>query len=216
MSAPLSTSELAERLAGHSFAPAPCYASSLVTLYHSDCLAVLPIPCDAVVTDPPYPDYLAAEYGYKDGLLEPLRVMQCKQIIFWSAKVDFPLDYSAIHIWDKWRGAASQYERIFERNGGASWAVFRRQRLNNEMDAILNRDELTDHPSQKPIRLIKELLCKFTKPGQTVCDPFMGSGTTGVACLQTGRKFIGVERDDHHFATAIERIKREESQGRLL
>ena len=46
-------------------------------------------------------------------------------------------------------------------------------------------------------------------PGMTVCDPFMGSGTTGIACVRQGRKFIGVERDPEYYAIAVERIRRE-------
>jgi len=50
----------------------------------------------------------------------------------------------------------------------------------------------------------------------TVLDPFMGSGTTGIACVRGARRFIGIERDATHFATAVDRIRREVSQGRLL
>lgn len=52
--------------------------------------------------------------------------------------------------------------------------------------------------------------------GATVLDPYMGSGTTGIACIRTGRKFIGVEKDKRHFETACERIRCELAQGVLL
>jgi len=52
--------------------------------------------------------------------------------------------------------------------------------------------------------------------GATVLDPFMGSGSTAIACIRTGRPFIGVERDLDHFNTAVERIRRELAQGDLF
>jgi len=63
-----------------------------------------------------------------------------------------------------------------------------------------------EHPHQKPVSLIKELILKT--PSRTIIDPFMGSGTTGVAALQLGRAFIGCEIDPHHFETACRRIER--------
>lgn len=62
------------------------------------------------------------------------------------------------------------------------------------------------HPTEKPVPLMTDLVADYTQPGQTILDPFMGSGTTGIACLKLGRKFIGIERSEEHFETAIERI----------
>lgn len=53
------------------------------------------------------------------------------------------------------------------------------------------------HPTQKPVPLLELLIKWYTSPGQTVLDPFMGSGSTGVACINLGRKFIGIEKDVH-------------------
>jgi site-specific DNA-methyltransferase (adenine-specific) len=64
------------------------------------------------------------------------------------------------------------------------------------------------HPAEKPLALMAELVRDFTQPGQTVLDPFMGSGTTGVACIKSGRRFIGIERDAGHFEIACARIRR--------
>jgi len=52
--------------------------------------------------------------------------------------------------------------------------------------------------------------------GGTVLDPFMGSGSTAIACIRSGRKFVGIERDPAHYQTALERIQRELSQGDLF
>jgi site-specific DNA-methyltransferase (adenine-specific) len=63
------------------------------------------------------------------------------------------------------------------------------------------------HPTQKPIELIEYLIATYTNPGDTVLDNCMGSGTTGVACKNLGRKFIGIELDDNYYQIATKRIK---------
>ena len=65
------------------------------------------------------------------------------------------------------------------------------------------------HETQKPIELIEILVKLVTKENHTVLDPFMGSGTTGVACMNTKRKFIGIERDDRYFDISVKRIRGE-------
>ena len=63
------------------------------------------------------------------------------------------------------------------------------------------------HPTQKPVALMEYLIRTYTNEGDTVLDNTMGSGTTGVAAVNTGRKFIGIERDDKYFAIAQKRIE---------
>ena len=60
------------------------------------------------------------------------------------------------------------------------------------------------------------LVALTTRPGETVLDPFMGSGTTGVAAVEQGRRFIGIERERRYFDIACERIARAQAQGQLL
>lgn len=62
------------------------------------------------------------------------------------------------------------------------------------------------HPTQKPVALMEYLIRTYTNPGELVLDNTMGSGTTGVACVNTERRFIGIERDEKYFAIARERI----------
>lgn len=64
------------------------------------------------------------------------------------------------------------------------------------------------HPTQKPVDMCEYLIEKFSDEGDIVLDPFMGSGTTGVACVNTNRNFIGIERDEGYFKIAQERIER--------
>lgn len=72
-----------------------------------------------------------------------------------------------------------------------------------------------EHPTQKPVRLIERLMALVSSPGVVIFDPFMGSGTTGVACVQMGRNFIGIEIDPTYFAIAERRIKEAQLQLRL-
>lgn len=72
------------------------------------------------------------------------------------------------------------------------------------------------HPTEKPVGLMADLVSDFTRWGQTVLDPFMGSGTTGVACVQMGRPFIGIEQDPAYFDIACRRIEEAYRQPRLF
>lgn len=63
------------------------------------------------------------------------------------------------------------------------------------------------HPTQKPVALLEWLIATYTNPGDTVLDPVMGSGTTGVACANLGRRFVGIEKDPTYFAAAKARIE---------
>ncbi len=64
----------------------------------------------------------------------------------------------------------------------------------------------TGHPTEKPIRLVQSWVRDFTDCRELILDPFMGSGTTGVACVNLGREFIGIEIDKGYFNTAVKRI----------
>jgi site-specific DNA-methyltransferase (adenine-specific) len=70
-----------------------------------------------------------------------------------------------------------------------------------------NRDKNKEHPTQKPVALMEYLIKTYTNPGELVLDNTMGSGTTGVACMNTGRRFYGIERDDKYFDIAEQRIR---------
>ena len=65
------------------------------------------------------------------------------------------------------------------------------------------------HPTQKPVVLMEYLIKTYTNENETVLDFTMGSGTTGLACMNTKRNFIGIERDDKYFDISVKRIKGE-------
>ena len=81
---------------------------------------------------------------------------------------------------------------------------------------VNNSSSSTVHPTQKPVNLCEYLVKTYTDEGQTVLDNCMGSGTTGIACINTNRNFIGIELDDNCFKIAQERIEAADSQLRFL
>ncbi len=72
------------------------------------------------------------------------------------------------------------------------------------------------HPTQKPVALYKYLVQTYTNPGDTVLDVCMGSGTTGEACIELCRDFIGCEKEEEHFQTARRRLEKVSRQGQLF
>ncbi len=179
-------------------------------IVNEDCLTfmrTLPDKCiDLILTDPPYPDYYAEKYNYNPEPILYLDKFKCKQFVFWTAKEDFLLDYSAIHIWDKKTGCGSEYERIFERNGDKNYKMFRYYFINSTVAAQMTKDVYYNHPSQKPFKLIENIILNNTKKGDVIFDPFMGTGTTCYVAQELGRKYIGCELDKDYFEIAEKRL----------
>lgn len=92
-------------------------------------------------------------------------------------------------------------------NGGGQHGVF-----------VVNKNDSdrSGHPTQKPDALMSKLVRLFTDTGETVCDPFAGSGTTGLAALRLGRNFIGWERDPRYHAIATKRLANAREQMELV
>lgn len=79
-----------------------------------------------------------------------------------------------------------------------------------------NGEPRGDHPTQKPVGVMRWCIGHLPEPNQTILDPFMGSGTTGVAAVQMGRDFIGIEREPKYFDIACRRIEDAQRQGDLF
>lgn len=92
-------------------------------------------------------------------------------------------------------------------NGGGMKGVYECNRI--------DRDSGFLHPTQKPLTLMEAFVSDFTDPGELVCDPFAGSGTTAVACKRLGRRFIGWEKDPKFHAAAVKRIEAAREQFQL-
>lgn len=90
-------------------------------------------------------------------------------------------------------------------NGGGHHAVW-----------TMNKVEAKYHATQKPLPLLKKWVTQFTDPGDLILDPFCGSATTGVAALQLGRSFMGIEVDEKHYATALRRLQDTTAQPMLF
>jgi site-specific DNA-methyltransferase (adenine-specific) len=80
----------------------------------------------------------------------------------------------------------------------------------------VNTGRQGEHPTEKPAPLMMEIVGDFTQPGEAICDPFMGSGTTGVACARMGRAFIGIEQNPRWFDLACRRIEGVYKQGDMF
>lgn len=94
---------------------------------------------------------------------------------------------------------------------GAKW-VFNKDENKPYMRSLFETGlvsvkERTGHPTQKSLQLMQEIIKIHTNENETVIDPFMGSGTTGLACIQSNRKFIGIELNKEHFDLTVTRLE---------
>jgi len=202
-----------------------------ITLYLGDCLDILPTlaagSVDAVVTDPPYG--VGVEYGMfvdnKDNLEWLINQFMIQVVAIGKMSLIFcgngnqylypPPDHTLCwHIpagngYNPWGFTSWQpilgYGKPYRKNGNAY----------PDAISMSPTSEKSDHPCPKPSKLMRYLLERYTPENSIVLDPFMGSGTTGVACVQTGRKFIGIEIDPKYFDIAVKRIKEAQLQMRM-
>lgn len=204
------------------------------TLYLGDCMDVLPtLPkVDAVITDPPYGinenhkkvasrGKLAAPKDYGEfnwdkeppsaDLIDAIRNASNWQAMFGGNYFHLP-PTSCWLVWDKLNGDNDFADCEL---AWTNWpkAVRRIQWRWNGM--IRQGGEDRFHPTQKPLAVMKWVIDLCPK-ADIILDPFMGSGTTGVAAVQMGRKFIGIEREPRYFDIACERISRAQAQGTLF
>lgn len=206
------------------------------TLYLGDCAEILPIigKVDAVITDPPYglgmqsrADgggvtskasgarlYERSEWDSAPpdkSIIDTLRDISGTQII-WGANhfSDLLPASSQWLIWNKIQRnfSLADCEMAWTSQPRAA-RVFDCSRAQTQIDGLL-------HPTQKPISLMAWCIEQIKPSPGTVLDAFMGSGTTGVAAVQLGRNFIGIERDERYFEIACKRIERAVAQGQLF
>ena len=199
------------------------------TLYLGDCLDILPglPPVDAVITDPPYGIGAAKKDFAPRGKAQPrdypgnddwdsvpaspesIRHIQAAskwQAIFGGNYFDLP-PTSCWLVWDKMNtGDFADCELAW-----TNWpkAVRRIQWRWNGM--IRQGNESRFHPTQKPLGVMRWVI-DLCPASQTILDPYMGSGTTGVACMQMGRQFIGIEKEPKYFDIACRRIEQAQKQ----
>lgn len=210
-------------------------------IIHGDCrelLASVPVP-SLMLTDPPYG--ISVQTNYRERQRTALAMCNNFAPIIGDDKPFDPghliatgwrmILFGANHyaerlpsspswiIWDKLDGLTSKREFGFNDQadceiawtnlGGPARVIPHRW-----MGAMKGSEhtERRVHPTQKPVWLMARLIEQFTKPGDLVFDPYAGSGSTGVACVQTGRRFIGVEREAAYVEIARRRIAEAQSQ----
>ena len=207
-----------------------------VTLYLGDCLEIAPTltGVDAVISDPPYGMNLDTDNsrfsggntasiarrgngigtGGGKGIIgddepfDPTPWLDYPAVVlFGSNHYAQRLPVGTTLVWlkrfDEGFGSFLSDAEVAWMKGGHGVYVKR--------DTSLKADEKNRlHQNQKPVPIMAWCLDMAKVPkGATVCDPYMGSGSTGIACLRTGRNFIGVEKDATHYATALERMRSE-------
>lgn len=141
----------------------------------------------------------------------PLRV--CEDVVVFSTSGKMPRYHPQMVQRDKpiKAGSLKAREAIPNRSSDAAKAAVKSKVYDKKHPTTLlsfsNREGRGLHPTQKPVALMEYLVRTYTNPGDVVLDNCMGSGTTGVACMNAGRRFIGMEMDPGYFAVARDRIK---------
>jgi site-specific DNA-methyltransferase (adenine-specific)/modification methylase len=207
------------------------------TLYLGDCREILPtLPkVDAVVTDPPYGMALDTDFsGFKgwSGGGHKYDAVIGDDVPFdprpWVELADVSILWGANHFASRLPDSGGWLVFNKRGDGKASEICFgdcelawgnrlQSVRMYSQMWHGVSRwsSEGRHHPTQKPVGLMEWCILQ-AGDALTVLDPFMGSGTTGVACARLGRKFIGIEIDEGYFDKACERIEAAYSQPRLF
>lgn len=201
-------------------------------LYLGDCRTILPsLPrVDLVLTDPPYGinrdgqkkttggnggrkayEFLGWDGERPESAIFESILEQGKVHIIWGGNYFADLLPPTMRwlVWDKG-------QRINQSDGELAWTSMQQALRICTMNRVELMTDGAEHPTQKPIRLMEWCLDLAPKNTLTVADPFMGSGTTGVACANMGKTFYGIEREPKYFDIACKRIEQAYAQGRLF
>jgi site-specific DNA-methyltransferase (adenine-specific) len=210
-------------------------------LWHGDCRDLLPLlQADALISDPPYgmdwdtnlQRFTGGRAGHRSGSagkgrdygraiegdaipFDPAPLLAYPTVVLWGQNhFAQRLPVGTTLVWikrlDPAFGSFLSDAELAWMKGGHGIYCRRDLTLNGETNARA-------HPTQKPVGLMAWCMDRAkVAPGAVVLDPYMGSGTTGVACAITGRRFIGIEIDRAYFDAACERISRAQAQGQLL
>ena len=205
------------------------------TLYNADCMDVMPslTGVDALLTDPPYgigenhkkvasrgklaapKDY--GEFSWDEQPASPAHIAEMQRLS--RSQIIFGGNYfelgptSCWLVWDKENG-----DNDFA-DCELAWTNLRKavRRINWRWNGMIRKGhEDRFHPTQKPVGVMEWCIGHLPANAQTILDPFMGSGTTGVACVNLGRKFIGIELEPKYFDIACKRIEEAYRQPRLF
>ena len=186
-------------------------------IIHGDCLEFMrKLPdkiYDVCITDPPYGiglaewDLSAPSFDFFEQIF---RVSK-NQVIFGGNYFDLPKTESWV-VWYKhpFLPAQAQCEMIWTSFKFKPRVFHYRYAGNCEGypgNLKVDYKKKADHPAQKPLEVMRHLVSSFSKEGQSVFDPFMGTGSTGLAALELRREFIGVEQSENYYNKALQKIK---------
>lgn len=200
-------------------------------LYLGDCREIMPLlgGLDAVVTDPPYGinaarDRKSQKHGWRDydapgwdrerpsGDLIAKIAGMAKNSIIWGGNY-FTDVLSPTGKWLSWDKGQTDFSLAdFE----LAWCSFEGAARRILYPRALAMKDGKEHPTQKPLGVMQWCLRQLPKPSKVIFDPFMGSGTTGVACERMDRQFVGIEIEPTYFDIACRRIDEEVSAPRLF
>ena len=208
------------------------------TLYLGDCRDILPtLPkVDAVVTDPPYGIDMAGGFSGAGGFSKPIArreyegdwdnevpdadvfgsiLQSARQSIIWGGNyfTDKLPQGSFWLVWDKENSMPTFSDAELAWTNIDKKSV---KRIRYMQNGCMSREKERWHPTQKAIEVMRWSISHLKDDPQTILDPFMGSGTTGVAAVQMGRDFIGIEREPKYFDIACRRIDQAQRQGDLF
>lgn len=208
------------------------------TLYHGDCRFILPTlhGVDVVVSDPPYGiSHRRGVSGGRQGLqggkvasigtrgiegdfatFDPAPLLHWPCLLWGADHYAQSLPSGRWLVWDKAFGGGSgdfsEFEVAWHSRPGAS-KMFRHLWMGVQRQSQVG--QLRCHPTEKPVALMEWCIGYFPN-AETILDPFMGSGTTGVAAVKLGRKFIGIEIERKYFDIACRRIEDAYKQGDMF
>jgi DNA modification methylase len=213
------------------------FRTDLGVLYCGDCLEILPLidKVDLVLTDPPYgininsngfiggDTKLASKTNFQPTKWDKSKIDINKILkiglnhIIWGGNYYKLPETNSWIIWDK--KDKNNWDDTFS-DGEMAWTSFKRPLKIFRCRSIgmhwdKKRDGSRLHPTQKPIRLILWILEKYDNDSKLILDPFLGSGTTAVACEKLGRRWIGIEISEKYCEIAKQRIKAEADQFKL-
>ena len=198
--------------------------SDSVTIIHGRCLDVLPVECDIIITDQPYGTGWIRGGGKQAGEFKRRKEGADWDVfdLAWMEKAPHRIAaFCPVQgVWDMCLRLPRPHVLKYRKTNPAPYGVpcepiVSSHAMPNGWEKEAYNGDNSLHPCQKPLDLMAWLVDGLTVEGETVCDPFMGSGSTGVVCVRYGRKFIGIEQDAAHFETARKRLEAELAQGTL-
>jgi len=218
----------------------PYFETELGVLYHGDCLEIMPglEPVDLVLTDPPY--NVGVKYEVSDdnisledysnsiklfkatiGTVDAMMLLGSKTetlLTWWKVFNDAKQIIIRVGatVNTVLGGMRPQYRSLLTTRKSKKWWSDLWEDIRFPGEGYFFNEERFPHPCHAPIRLMSKCLQGFTEDSETILDPYIGSGTTAVACERLNRRWIGIEISEKYCEIAAQRITRERQQLRMF